>query len=447
MHRLYIRIYLAVLLALAVFAALVSLTWFVFIRDEVMFRPGGQWTQASAELLADALPADAPVEVVASRLRRWHERTDADVVLLDSDHRLIAAAGDPPEWATKLPPPKDPALSGRLRDEHESVFRLVLPDGRTLLMRTERFFGPPRGPPGGPRGGPPGRGPGGIVFWLVLMALAVGVGAYPVVRRLTRRLERLQHGVDALGAGDLTTRVDVTGRDEVAVLAASFNRSAERIESLVAAQKSLLANASHELRSPLARLRMALAMLPEDIEPRLRVEVDRDIAELDALIDEVLLASRLDATARDAAQADTETADWLAICAEECARTPATLAAVDGALPPVRAEDRLLRRLVRNLLENARRHARGQPIDVALVRVGDRVRLEVADRGPGVPEAERERIFEPFYRARGASEADGGVGLGLALVRGIARRHGGEVVCLPRDGGGSIFRVELPAAA
>ena len=101
--------------------------------------------------------------------------------------------------------------------------------------------------------------------------------------------------------------------------------------------------------------------------------------------------------------------------------------------------------MIRNLLENARRHGGGTPIDVAVKRAGGGVALRVCDRGPGVPEAERERIFEPFYRLAGASERAGGVGLGLALVRQIARKHGGDVKCLPRDGGGSCFEVVLPA--
>jgi signal transduction histidine kinase len=264
------------------------------------------------------------------------------------------------------------------------------------------------------------------------------VGAYPVVRRTTRRLERLQTSVEALGAGDLAARVKVEGRDEVAALASSFNRSAERIERLVGAHKSLLANASHELRSPLARIRMAVEMLKPDARPELRAELERDIAELDALVDEILLASRLDAgPALDAR----EPVDLLALAAEECARLDAVL---DGEPVTVPGDPRLLRRLIRNLLENARRYGAGSAIEVGVRRVGDRAELGVCDRGPGVPEPERERIFEPFYRPAGAREREGGVGLGLALVRQIARRHGGEASCRARDGGGSCFTVLLP---
>ena len=273
---------------------------------------------------------------------------------------------------------------------------------------------------------------------LGLLALAVAVGAYPVVRRATRRLERLKTSVEALGAGDLATRVPVEGRDEVATLAASFNRSAERIEGLVNAHKSLLANASHELRSPLARIRMAAEMLGAEAKPGLRAELERDIAELDALVDEILLASRLDSVA---ALDTREQVDLLALAAEECARVDAAL---EGEPASVEGDPRLLRRMIRNLLENARRYGGGAPVDVAVGKRDGGVAVRVCDRGPGVPEAERERIFEPFYRLAGAREREGGVGLGLALVRQIARKHGGDASCRPRDGGGSCFEVVLP---
>ena len=110
------------------------------------------------------------------------------------------------------------------------------------------------------------------------------------------------------------------------------------------------------------------------------------------------------------------------------------------------ADPRLLRRALRNLLENAARYG-GQGIAMVVAAGGDSVRVDVCDRGPGVPESEREKIFEPFYRLPGASEASGGVGLGLSLARKIARLHGGALVCLPREGGGALFRLTLPRSA
>ncbi|WP_198117663.1 HAMP domain-containing sensor histidine kinase [Massilia rhizosphaerae] len=280
----------------------------------------------------------------------------------------------------------------------------------------------------------------GFVVLLVAIALAVAAGAYPVVRRLTRRLERLQRSVEAWGDGQLATRVAVEGEDEVARLAASFNDAAARIEALVGAQKSLLANASHELRSPLARIRMAAELMAEQAAPAIGAELRRNVAELDQLIDEVLLASRLDAV--DVAMQPPEEVDLTGLLAEECARVGAALQA--GAHTAM-GDPKLLRRMVRNLLENAVRYGAGSAVEARLATAGDgALWLDVCDGGPGVPAPERERVFEPFYRIAGASETAGGVGLGLSLVRQIARRHGGDAHCLPNGARGCCFRVTLP---
>lgn len=282
----------------------------------------------------------------------------------------------------------------------------------------------------------------GLAVMLIVIALLVALGAYPVVRRLTARLERLQRSVEAWGHGQLTTRVAVEGKDEVARLAVSFNESAARIEALVAAQKSLLANASHELRSPLTRIRMAAELMAEQAPPAINAELRRNVAELDQLIDEVLLASRLDAAVQS--EPRFEEVDLAGLVAEECALVGASLEARSHM---VMGEPKLLRRMVRNLLENAVRYGAGTPIEVRLSATGnDMLQIDVCDGGPGIPDAERERVFEPFYRIAGASEAAGGVGLGLALVRQIARHHRGEAQCLPNGARGCCFRVTLPQA-
>jgi signal transduction histidine kinase len=224
----------------------------------------------------------------------------------------------------------------------------------------------------------------------------------------------------------------------LARLAESFNHAAARIEELVSAHKALLANASHELRTPLTRIRMALELLKDGVEPRRRLDLERDIAELDALIDEILLASRLDAV--EAREVD-EDVDLLALASEECARYEQ--AALEGEPAVVRGDPRLLRRMIRNLLENARRHG-APPVEVRVGRAGPTVELTVRDHGPGIPDAAGEDVFRPFRRlgTTGAS----GAGLGLALVRQIARRHGGEARYLGHDGAGSGFAVTLPGA-
>ena len=327
-------------------------------------------------------------------------------------------------------------------------FELTLPDGQTLSIQLPR---PPRPPGWRPDEPPWAQTLSGLATLLVVVALAVALGAYPIVRRLTKRLEALQQGVERWGEGDLSVRLPVQGRDEVAFLAERFNAAAERVQSLLVAHKSLLANASHELRSPLARIRMGLELLGGGSSAA-RQEIARNIAELDALIDEILLASRLDLTEPDQAigQGRWEEVDLLGLAAEECARVGSELdVAPDWSGPVVRGEARLLRRLVRNLLENARRHGASAGevgIDTVLTQCASPagVELRVIDHGAGVPLAWRERIFEPFFRLPGASEREGGVGLGLALVKTIALRHGGRVHCEATPGGGATFVVWLP---
>jgi signal transduction histidine kinase len=462
-RSLYLRIYLTVLLALALFAGLSG--WLLqrhVDQERTRFVASAQERVAAwAELLQRALPAaDAPADEQAAALRDWAERLRLPLALEDAQGRRIATSD----------------AFRRLQDEAPAGLRPVqaarLDDGRTLLvLRAPRIGGPPgRGPmEGGPRmgpGGPPPHGAPagmglprpaepplsgwagvlpsggmGLVLLLVLLFLAVAAGAWPVVRRLTRRLEALKQAVEAFGAGALHQRVAEDGRDEVAALGASFNQAAARIEALLRSHQNLLANASHELRSPLARLKMASAML-DDAAPAqrqaLRDEISANIAELDALVEEVLTASRLEAAQGLQRR---EPVELLALAAEEAARVQAE---ADGDALTVLGDERLLRRALRNLLENARRYG-GGGLRVSVQREANgAAEVRVCDRGPGVPEADRERIFEPFFRLPGHAEHEGGVGLGLALVRQIAQAHGGSVRCEPRQGGGSCFRLSLP---
>lgn len=424
---------------------------------------------AWAELIENSLPrADAPPELQRAALLEWANRLRLPLALDDENGQRIATS----EQFARRERERDPEE----RDGLPRALRVPLSDGRALWlgrpggMRLRIAPGPPGDGPGdgpgeGPVEGPGGGGPPralvirqpallgfaaggtGLVVTLAVLFVAVAAGAYPVVRRLTRRLEVLRAGVETFGAGQLSHRLHEGGRDEIAAVAASFNRAAQRIEELVRANKSLLANASHELRSPLARMKMAVSMLdvagPERLE-ELRREIDTNIAELDALVEEVLLASRLDAGPQGDQSASV---DLLALAAEEGARVHA---AVDGEALTVRGDERLLRRALRNLLENARRYGGGEiTCTLAGVAAGKAqpalAQVRVCDRGTGVPEAMRERIFEPFFRLPGHAEHAGGVGLGLSLVKQIAQRHGGSIHCEPREGGGSCFVLSLPA--
>ncbi|MGE4241306.1 ATP-binding protein [Ramlibacter sp.] len=324
-------------------------------------------------------------------------------------------------------------------------FQVPTKDGKTVVVQfsaRQRAPGETAQRRAGSRGSAFG-GPWDPWWMLGVIAIAVAIGSYPIVRRITKRLDTLRSGVERWGEGDLAVRLDVSGNDEIAFLAQRFNHSAERIETLLKTHKSLLANASHELRSPLARIRMGLELMTPEPSASTRNEITRNIAELDQLIDEILLASRLDASEPDVGTV--EPVDLTGLAAEECARSGAELQTPDGAAPVVvPGVSRLLRRALRNLLENARRYSDG-PVTLQLGREGAYAVIRVADRGPGVPAAERERIFEPFYRLSGASEREGGVGLGLALVRSITHRHGGTVHCEENPGGGARFVLRLPS--
>jgi signal transduction histidine kinase len=400
MRRLYLRIYFAVLASLGVLAVASGLLWRI-LGDAAPPRAG---FEVAGTLARNALPpAAAPAAEQQRALERLASGVLADVALFAADGTPLASIGDPP--------PGPNAALGRSRWLHDwgspPVAAIRLSDGRWLMVRPSHDA----------------RRPGGLfLFMLALLAAAIGVGAYPVVRRLTVRLERLQAGVESLGAGDLKARVNVEGRDEVARLAESFNRAAARIEGLVGSHKALLANASHELRTPLTRIRMGVELMKTSADPVRKRELEQDIAELDTLLDEILLASRLDASPANDVH---EPVELLALTAEECSRYEA--AVLDGEAVVVRGDARLLR----------------PPVDVRVHGVGPVAELRVCDHGPGVPEVERDAIFQPFHR--GGRGGERGAGLGLALVRQIARRHGGDIRYVPRVDAGGCFVVTLQA--
>jgi signal transduction histidine kinase len=410
MRRLYLQVYLAFLGILVVFAVLSGALWF-FLHDD---DDGRRAFEGVAEILGKALPSpDRPVAELEQALARLHMQFGIDLTLSRTDGEPIAAAGEP----IATPPTEGWQRRGR----RNWTLSLRLPDGRLLTARHRHPHGPL------------------LLGTLGLLALATAIGAYPLARRVTRRLERLQARVEQLGSGQLSARVEVEGKDEVAELARCFNHAAERIERLVNVQRSMLASASHELRSPLTRIRMAIELLAGEERPELRVQIARDITELDDLIDELLLAARLETIDTPRSSEDV---DLLALTAEEGARVDGS---VTGVSVRVKGDPRMLRRMVRNLFDNAQRHGHGTLIEATVEPLnGGGARLLVEDQGPGVLEEERERIFEPFYRPAGMREGtDGGVGLGLALVRQIARHHHGEACCLERLGGGTRLEITL----
>ena len=410
-QKLYVRIWLAVVGTVAVLTLLVGFAWRMAVEPP----------------LREVVVRDAQGQVIGSGQRQpgmppWQR---GQRVAMPPD-----APGGVPDTDAE-PAPRGPEFIVRMQD------------GQTLHLHLPR---PPRAS---------WLAPMGFVWTLGLVALAVALATYPIVRRLTRHLEQLQQGVQRLGEGDLGVRVPVQGRDEVAFLAERFNQSAARIEALVqsqasvlASQKALLANASHELRSPLARIRMGLELLgagPDAASQSLQHELVRNIAELDALVEELLLASRLDASESDLGTV--ETVDFAGLVAEECARTGLALELAPGLQLPVSVQGiaTLLRRMVRNLLQSAQRSGTQQPARAVLEADSSALCLRVWHPTLALAPDVAQRVFEPFWRAPGASEKDGGVGLTLALVKAIAQRSNGSARALPSTAGeGAWLEVRLP---
>lgn len=402
LKRLSTQIYLTIILTLVVVVAVAGWTW---------RRTGGERhlrhaVEVAGELLANGLPAaSAPFSEQRDAAIDLAKRLRLDLALYDSKGEEIAQFGRP------LPVPSDEEYDeqregGFIRGPHGSAWAVPLPDGRLIVASTHRHGPAPR--------------PFRLVVFLGAVALVVGLCAWPVVRGLTHRIERLQKGMERFGSGDLSVRVEVKGRDEVAKLAESFNASAERIEALVGAHKLLLANASHELRTPLARVRMGLELMQTDPGPERRAALEADIGEIDDMIEEILLLSRLDAVDGLEERMD---ADLLALAAEEASRYPGT--DVTGEPVTVNGDARLLRRLIRNLIENAIKHG-ARPVAVTVANEAGKALLRVSDNGPGVSSDLAEQVFEPFHRGPSRGKT-GGSGLGLALVRSIAERHNGSV--------------------
>ncbi len=414
MTRFFWQVYLALLGVIVVFFAVSSA---LFFRADT---PHERHLRAATAVADLAFPSGDPAADTQRRMDAFARALDGSAALYSADGERIAESGEP------LPRPKRGARSSYLtRHPFTGVARLD--DGRWLVIGA-RDLDPPHGP---------------MLLALIGLALAIAAGAWPIARGVTRRLESLTARVRAFGAGELGARAEAGGRDEIAALALAFNESAERIERLVASQRTLLASASHELRSPLARMRVAADLLGDASAERsaaLRAQLARDVAGLDAAVEELLAVSRLDLLA----SADYAPVDLLALAAEEAARAGNE---ASGAPAQCHGDARSLRHLLRNVIANAQRHAAGAawsveiaPLDSAHPERGARVVVE--DAGPGVAELDRARIFEPF--ARGAGASGEGAGLGLAIARQIARHHGGELSFEPRAGGGSRFVATLP---
>jgi two-component system sensor histidine kinase CpxA len=300
---------------------------------------------------------------------------------------------------------------------------------------------------------------------LPVAIVVVGLTTFVLVLLFTRPVARLRKAARELASGKLGTRVAVppaqsrpSSGDELVALMHDFNYMAERLESLVDAQKLLLRDVSHELRSPLSRLSVALELAREDAEPAMTAHLERiqrEAERLNLLIGQLLSLSSMEALDRMEKFKPLLLNSMIARLIPDAEfeaeqRECSVVFHADGDFW-VRGNEDLLYRAVENVVRNAIRYTKeGSDVDIQLSNVDGRgagkVRIDVSDRGPGIPADQREAIFRPFYRVDSArSPETGGFGVGLAIAERAIRVHKGEMSAMARDGGGTIICITLPS--
>jgi two-component system osmolarity sensor histidine kinase EnvZ len=284
----------------------------------------------------------------------------------------------------------------------------------------------------------PELGLGWLGWGAALLALAL-LGAWLIASRISRPLARLAEAARRIGHGDAPAPLAETGPRELATVAGAFNRMASDLEALERERAMVLAGISHDVRTPLSRLRLALEM--SGAQPAAAQGMTADIDEMDQVVGQFLDFARGEAEAR-VAQDPGALLEEIRAHYEKLGRNVAVRV---GEAPPFAFARQALRRALGNLVDNALRYA-GEPVEVGLRREGDNVVIEVLDRGPGIPEGEAERLKRPFTRLDEARGGHGGAGLGLAIVERVARTHGGRLDLVARPGGGLAARLTLRAS-
>jgi two-component system, OmpR family, osmolarity sensor histidine kinase EnvZ len=282
-----------------------------------------------------------------------------------------------------------------------------------------------------------------IVLSLALAAVLLG-SAFLFARYIARPLRDLNAAVERVGRGEMPPPLPESGPSEIATLNRGFNVMTQNLRQLEQDRALLLAGVSHDLRTPLARLRLGIEM--DGREPSAREGMVDDIEEMDRIIGQFLDFARGD---HEVPPEPVDPNMIVQACVERYHRAGDSLQFRPGSVPMVRLRTTAFSRLVANLIDNALSYG-APPVEVTTSQSGGDFVLEVADRGPGIAPGDVDRVKQPFSRGSAArSDASGiaGAGLGLAIVERIARMHGGRLDLLPREGGGNIARVAIPVSA
>ncbi len=283
-----------------------------------------------------------------------------------------------------------------------------------------------------------------LVGPVLLLITAVVLIAHVMLRRLLLPLRALADGVMRLTRGELDVVIPSATRDEFGALTAAFNRMVAQVRGMIGARDQLLVDVSHELRSPVTRLKVALELLPED---QLRARMAADVREMEAMITELLELERL----RDGRAIRKERVDLRRLVDELLATGGDRRPAVSVSMPAIpvwlEADPRMMAVVIRNLVDNAVTYSLpdSRPVKIVIADEAADVTLRVTDDGPGIPEREAANVFEPFYRLdRSRSRRTGGYGLGLSICKRIVEAHGGTITIEHGPGRGASFLVRLP---
>jgi two-component system OmpR family sensor kinase len=341
-------------------------------------------------------------------------------VVVDQHGFRIVAVGRPPRSAharMEVAGP-EPLLTGRFQ------IGIRQADGRWLVVQPRATFG---FDPWQER----------LLLVCAMAALAVSPLAWAFSRRLAAPISALAEGAERLGRDPHAPPLDIGGSAEVATAVAAFNEMQERLRRYVDDRTTMVGAIAHDLRTPLTRLRFRIEAIPEPLRSKLAADVDQ----MEAMVASTLSFVRDAATPRD--RRKLEMASLVETVMDEAALTGADAAVEHADRVVVDGDPLALKRLVANLVDNALKY--GASAHARVFTDGDMAVIEVDDNGPGMPDSEIERVFEPFRRLESSrSRETGGIGLGLAVVRAVARSHGGDVVLRNRPHGGLSARVTLP---
>jgi len=459
MGSLFLRIFLAFWVAAILLIVAVTASTRLLIDTESLA------VHRERQVRIDTL-AESAAEIVGSvpreRLRRWimdwSQRLDAQLVLLDAGGNPLMASRNPPppprldgprppgpapQPAPAAPPPRqDERLDAPLPWPDRVFADFTGADGASYRL-VANFPPVDRAAPRQRQG-----------FHLLLALLVSGLISYLLARYLAHPLRAVRDAASALARGDLSARVGGGARerrDETGQLARDFDHMAERLEALVSDQRRLVRDVSHELRSPLARLQVALGLARQRADVTVGPElnrIEREAEGLEQIISELLLLSRLQAEQTG----DMLPVDLLALCrtiAEDVAfegTARGCEVSVDGAAATLTGDAQLLSRAIENVARNALRYSPdGGRVEIRVTTSTDGVIISICDDGPGVAEDQLQRIFEPFYRVSVSREHEGGTGgIGLAIAQRAATAHRGRILARNRDPSGLCVEIHLP---